>query len=355
MATFRKRININRLLLAGLLTVVSLTVGLTGFRLIEDLSWADSFYMTVITISTVGFGEAHPFSEAGRVFVSFFILYNLLVTAYLVSVLTTFIFEGELRTMFNMFKTDQEIKRFSGHIILCGFGANGRRAYQELIANGVRVVVVEQDEQLMRDIRSGKNGVDYDGDGIPGGEIVAIVGDATSDAVLAQAGVARASTLITALAKDADNVFVALSARALNPHLRIIARAKLKSSESKLISAGADAVVMPDEIGGSHMANLVVRPEVIRFLDLLSGLSADKMRLEELPYSKMRREMQGQSIRELDVRSRTGATIIGLRLADGTLSVSPSADYRPALGDVLLVLGSEQQIESVEVQFRHIG
>ncbi|MFD1470099.1 potassium channel family protein [Hymenobacter caeli] len=350
-----QRLNLGRLRLALGLTLVSLGAGLAGFRGIEHLSWANAFYMTVTTISTVGFGEVHPFSEAGRIFVAFYILFNLLVTAYLVSVLTTFLFEGELRNLFKMYRTDQEIKRFSGHLILCGFGANGRRAYQELRANGVRVVVVEQNEQLMKDIGDGKTGEDYNGDGLPGGDIITVIGDATTDVVLAQAGVARASALITALAKDADNVFVALSARALNPRLKIIARAKLKTSESKLLSAGADAVVMPDEIGGSHMAKLVVRPEVIRFLDLISGLTADKLRLEELGYEQLRRELRGQSIRELDVRSRTGATVIGLRRADGTFEVSPPADYRPAPGDVLLLLGSEQQIESLEVNFRQLG
>ncbi len=339
-----QRLNLGRLRLALGLTLVSLGTGLAGFRLIEHLSWVDAFYMTVTTISTVGYGEVHPFSEAGRLFVAFYILYNLLVIAYLVSVLTTFLFEGELRNLFKMYRTDQEIKRFSGHLILCGFGANG-----------VRVVVIEQDEQLMKDISEGKTGEDYDGDGQPGGNIITVFGDATTDVVLEQAGVTRASALITALAKDADNVFVALSARALNPHLKIIARAKLKTSESKLLSAGADAVVMPDEIGGSHMAKLVVRPEVIRFLDLISGLTADKLRLEELSYEQMRHDLQGFSIRELDVRSRTGATIIGLRLADGTFTVSPSADHRPAPGDVLLLLGSEQQIESLEVNFRQLG
>ncbi len=350
-----KRLNLNRLLLALGLTLVSFAVGMVGFRAIEHLSWADAFYMTVTTFSTVGYGEVHPFSEAGRIFVAFFILYNLLVVAYLVSVLTTFLFEGELRNLFKMYRTDQEIKRFSGHLILCGFGANGRRAYQELRANGVRVVVIEQDEQLMKRITDGKTGEDYNGDGLPGGDIVAVIGDATTDVVLEQAGVARASSLITALAKDADNVFVALSARALNPRLKIIARAKLKTSESKLLSAGADAVVMPDEIGGSHMAKLVVRPEVIRFLDLISGLTADKLRLEELGYEQLRHELRGMSIRELGVRSRTGATVIGLRQADGSFVVSPSADSRPAPGDVLLLLGSEQQIESLEANFRQLG
>jgi len=348
-----QRVNFNRLLLAFALIVVSLGSGMGGFMYLEHFSAADAFYMTVITVSTVGFGELHPLSPLGRMFVAFYILFNLVVVAYLVSVLSTFIFDGELRKLFKMYRVDQEIKRFSGHVILCGFGRNGRKAHHDLVLNGARVVVIEQNEQLLKDLNDRNTGED-DENSVPGGRIVAVIGDATTDVVLQQAGVARASALITALPKDADNVFVALSARALNPHLNIIARASYKTSESKLLSAGANSVVMPDEIGGSHMANLVVRPEVIRFLDLISGLSADKLRLEELAFGQMRRDRQGQSIRDLDIRSRTGATIIGLRQQEGTLMVSPSADYVPAVGDVLLVLGSEAQIESFEVQYRQL-
>ncbi|HEX8330937.1 MAG TPA: NAD-binding protein [Hymenobacter sp.] len=348
-----KHANFNRIILAVFLIVLSLVIGMVGFTTIEGYDPGDAFYMTVITVSSVGFGALHPLSEVGRTFVSYFILFNLVVVAYLVSILSTFIFDGELRKLFKMYRVDQEIKRFSGHVILCGFGRNGRKAHHDLVQNGARVVVIEQDEQLVKNLNEGRAGED-EGENPRNGRIITIIGDATNDSVLQQAGVARASALITALPKDADNVFVALSARALNPHLNIIARASYKTSESKLISAGANSVVMPDEIGGSHMANLVVRPEVIRFLDLISGLSADKLRLEELSYGQMRHDRQRQSIRELDIRSRTGATIIGLRQHDGTLLVSPSADYVPATGDVLLVLGSEAQIESFEVQYRQL-
>ncbi|MBF9239610.1 potassium channel protein [Hymenobacter sp. BT683] len=332
----------------------SLMFGMLGFTFIENYGLIDAFYMTVTTIATVGFGEIHPFSAAGRLFVSVFIIYNLVVVAYLVSVLSAFIFDGQLQKIYRMFRTDQEIKRFSGHVIVCGFGRNGRRAYQELRASGARVVVIESSEELMKSITDGHTGEDYDGEGLAGGKIFTVFGDATSDNVLKQAGVERASALITSLPKDADNVFVALSARALNPRLKIIARASLKTSESKLLFAGANSVVMPDEIGGSHMAKLVVRPEVIRFLDLISGLSADKLRLEEMTFEQLRKDLRGASIRQLDVRSLTGATVIGMRTASGSLLVSPPMDYVPTPGDVLLVLGSEEQIQRFEVAFRHL-
>jgi voltage-gated potassium channel len=349
-----KRVHFNRLIVAVTIAVSSLVIGMAGFISIEGFNLIDAFYMTVITVSTVGFSELHPLSDAGRLFVSFFILYNLVVVAYLVSVLSSFIFDGELRKLFRMIRTDQEIKQFKGHVIVCGFGRNGRRAYQELRANGAQVVVVEVDKELMKRTTEGTTGEDYSGDGLPGGTIFTVCGDATMDLVLHQAGVERASALITALPKDADNVFVALSARALNPRLKIIARASQKTSESKLLSAGADSVVMPDEIGGSHMAKLVVRPEVIRFLDLITDLSTAKLRLEEIGYAQLRPEHKDTSLREMDVCATSGATVIGLRHASGALTMSPPVDYVPVSGDVLLLLGSEEQMSRFDTRFRQL-
>jgi voltage-gated potassium channel len=337
-----KQLNLSRLWLALGLLVFSFAVGVAGFMGIENYPFVDAFYMTVITASTVGFGEVHPLSDVGRLFTSFYILFNLLVVAYLVSVLTTYIFDGELRHLFRMIRADQEIKSFRDHVIVCGFGRNGYKAYDELRHSGAKAVVIEQNQQLLAAAAEAGHR-----------QIPAVFGDATSETALRQAGIEHARALITALPKDADNVFVALTARELNPHITIIARASARSSVSKLISAGANSVVLPDEIGGSHMANLIIRPEVIKFLDMISGLDPNKLRLEELPYNELKPTLRGKSIRELDVRSRTGATIIALRRGEsGDLEVSPAADYRTAAGDVLLVLGNESQIQALHQQFK---
>ena len=339
-----KQLNFNRLWLALGLLAFSFTVGVGGFMMLEEFSFIDAFYMTVITASTVGFGEVHPLSDGGRLFTSFYILFNLLVVAYLVSVLTTYIFDGELRHLFRMIRADQEIKSFRNHVIVCGFGRNGYKAYDELRLSGTRAVVVEQNQALL--VATNEHLARDQ-------QILAVFGNATLDSTLRQAGIEHARALITTLPSDADNVFVALSARELNPHITIIARASARSSVSKLMSAGANSVVLPDEIGGSHMANLVIRPEVIRFLDMISGLDPNKLRLEELPFGELRPSLRGRSIRELDVRSRTGATVIALRReADNELVVSPAADYRPAAGDVLLVLGNEEQIQAIHQQYK---
>ncbi|NVO84394.1 potassium channel protein [Hymenobacter sp. P5252] len=316
-----------------MLTVSALAIGIVGFMWIENFSFLDALYMTMITVSTVGYQEVHPLSAAGRLFVSVYIFFNLLILAYLLSVLSTYIFDGGLRTMFTMLKNDQQIRQYSDHVIVCGFGRNGRKAYLELRASGADVVVVEQDE----DVLSKASTEEY-------GPVAIVRGDATLDESLRAAGIERARALITALPKDADNVFVALTARELAPSINIVARASLKSSETKLLRAGANSVVMPDEIGGSHMANLIMRPEVIRFLDMISGLGPHRLRLEEMRAEELRPELQSQSIRQLDVRSRTGATVIGLRHQSGEFTISPPADLVPGPGDVLLFLGTEEQI-----------
>jgi voltage-gated potassium channel len=224
---------------------------------------------------------------------------------------------------------------------VCGFGRNGSKAYHELLASGVQVVIVEQDETLLKaEIESRKSSV------------LVVFGDATNDDTLRAAGVDRAQALITALPKDADNVFVSLTARELNPNIRIIARASAKTSERKLMRAGANSVVMPDEIGGSHMANLVIRPEVIRFLDMLSGMGPNKLRLEELRSEDLKPEWEKRSIQELDIFSRTGATVIGLKHRNDKLEISPSPNIVPTSGDVLLVLGTDEQVYNLIRLFR---
>ncbi|RFP65012.1 potassium channel protein [Hymenobacter lapidiphilus] len=331
-----QRFNLSRFVGALALTGSGLATGIIGFMWIEKFSFLDALYMTMITVSTVGYQEVHPLSVAGRLFVSIYIFFNLLILAYLLSVLSTYIFEGGLRTMFTMLKNDQQIRRYSDHVIVCGFGRNGRKAYLELRASGADVVVVELDEAVINE---------YVADEADQNESVSVVrGDATLDDTLRAAGVERARALITALPKDADNVFVALTARELAPNITIVARASLKSSETKLLRAGANSVVMPDEIGGSHMANLIMRPEVIRFLDMISGLGPHRLRLEEMRAEELRPELRGQSIRQLDVRSRTGTTVIGLRHQSGEFTISPAADLVPGTGDVLLFLGTEEQI-----------
>ncbi|WP_205502659.1 potassium channel family protein [Rufibacter psychrotolerans] len=327
-----RHLKLHRFLWAFGLIIASLITGVGAYHVLEGYSLADAFYMTVITISTTGFMEVQPLSPEGRLFTSIYILVNIGIIAYTVSVVTTYLFEGELRSIWKNYMNEREIKRFSDHVIVCGFGRNGSKATRDLLAQGERLVVVESNPELITDSSLGQGRLNY------------LHGDATEDELLERAGVRQAKALITTLPKDADNVFVALTARGLNPHLQIIARASEKTTRQKLLRAGANYVVMPDEIGGSHMASLITQPEVIHFLELLNGTGPNRMHLEEVHLDRLNQDVRGLSVRELDLRNRTGATLIGINRNGSEFLVSPDADTCLQAGDVLILLGSPAQI-----------
>ncbi|ALI98217.1 potassium channel family protein [Rufibacter tibetensis] len=328
-----RQLKLYRFIWAFWLIVASMVTGVVGFQLLEGYTLEEAFYMTVITISTTGFQEVHPLSTRGRLFTAFYLLVNLGIITYTVSVLTTYLFEGELRSIWKNYMNEREIKRFTGHVIVCGFGRNGSKATRDLLACGERIVVIEQNADLFNSKPEGD------------GKLNCLTGDATDDELLIRAGVQQAKALISTLPKDADNVFVALTARGLNPDMQIIARASEKTTEQKLKRAGANYVVMPDEIGGSHMASLITQPEVIHFLELLNGTGPKKMHLEEVHLDQLHQDLRGLSIRELDLRNRTGATLIGLNRNGSEFLVSPDGDMRLQAGDILILLGSQAQIE----------
>ncbi len=334
---------IKRLLIALGLALVSLVVGTVGFMTIGDLNLRQAFYMTTITFSTTGFEEVKPLTPAGEIFTSFYILFNLFVFAYFISVLSKYIFEGELQAIFKKYMSDKDLRKLDNHVIVCGFGRNGSKAYADLKANHEPVLVVEMDEQLLKT----KAAL---------GEVpnTVIIGDATQDEVLKQAGIERAKAIITTLPKDADNVFVTLTARELNSNIQIIARASDKSTENKLYRAGANSVVMPDEIGGGHMANLVTRPVVIQFLEMLNGMGADKLVLEEIDFAHIRQQAAVVSIRELDIRNKTGVTVIAIKKNHNQIEISPGPDTQIGTDDVLILLGTEDQVKVFMRTFRHV-
>lgn len=330
------RINkkLHRLFWVTSLFILSVLVGILGFMFVEGWTLVESFYMTVITIGTVGFAEVHPLSEAGRVFTSFFIIFNLGVFALFASVVTSYLFEGELRDVLSNYITTRKVQKLNQHVIICGFGKNGHKATEEFIKNGTPFVVIERDPTLIQEVlqkyASNRN-ISY------------IEGDATQDEVLKAAGVERAKALITTLPKDADSVFVSLSARQLNPNLHIIARANEASAESKLLRAGADKLVRPDLIGGIYMANLVNRPRVIDFLDMISGTG--ELKLEEFSYEEFKEDFRGKSIIDLNVRKNTGAHIMGFKDKDKGFIVNPHPSTHIDEGDIIILLGTVKQIE----------
>ncbi len=314
----------------GLITLI-ICIGIIGFIIIENYSFFDAFYMTIITVATVGFQEVQPLSEAGRGFTIFLIITSFGTFAYAVSSISKYVIDGELNQYFKNYKVSAAIEKLDNHVIICGFGRNGKQAAHVLKKHNTRFVVVEQ----KKDIVAAINHKHAD---------LILEGDSTQDEVLLKAGILRAKALITTLPIDADNLFIVLTARTLNPKLTIISRASEDNSDKKLKLAGADNVIMPDKIGGAHMASLVMKPDVMEFVDFITGQGGDNIRLEEITFENLSQEFQNKSIRELEIRNKSGANIIGFKTGNGDYVINPSADTKIIPDAKLFVLGTSEQI-----------
>jgi voltage-gated potassium channel len=323
---------LDRLLWALLLLLISIGTGIMLFSIIENYSLVNAFYMTIITISTIGFGEIEPLSPTGRMLTSIYILINLGIFAYFISIITRYVLEGELQKAYIKYMYIQELSKLYNHVIVCGYGRNGRKACEELLRNNYTFVVIEGDAAEK---------------GLPAlskGSFSFVEGDATQDDVLKLAGITQAKAIITALPKDADNVYIALTAREFNPNITIIARATDESAVKKLYRAGANHVVMPDYIGGMHMAHHITQPEVIEFLEMLSGTGEVKLKMQEILYKELKNEFKDKSIKELNIRKHTHVTVLGLKHANKGFIINPNADLVLHEGDVLIVLGNEDDL-----------
>jgi len=287
--------------------------------------------MTIITVATVGFQEVRPLSEAGRGFTIFLIITSFGTFAYAVSSISKYVIDGELNQYFKNYKVSAAIDKLENHVIICGFGRNGKQAAHVLKKHNTRFVVIEQKKDVVSVINHKYSDL-------------ILEGDSTQDEVLLKAGILRAKALITTLPIDADNLFIVLSARTLNPKLTIISRASEDNSDKKLKLAGADNVIMPDKIGGAHMASLVMKPDVMEFVDFITGQGGDNIRLEEITFANLSQEFQNKTIRELEIRNRSGANIIGFKTGNGDYVINPSADTKIIPDAKLFVLGTSEQI-----------
>ncbi len=322
----------SKFLQATALLSFSLIVGTVGYMLIEDYGFIDALFMAVITISTVGYGEVVPLSDTGKLFTSIYIILNLGLFAYVVSMVTSYLVEGELSNVFkNLFFLGREVKEMKNHTIICGFGRNGSQACEELLKNKTEMVIVENDSDLVKSISNPS-------------EVEILIGDATADDILKEAGIMNAASIITTLPSDADNVFISLTAKELNPKIKIIARASDNNSEKKLHRAGATHVVMPDKLGGIHMAQLIAKPYVIEFLELLSGAADESVVLDEIYFDELKEMYHQKSIAELDIRKNAGVTVVGLKVENEGFKFNPDGSTVIQHGDVLIILGNQQKI-----------
>ncbi|MCB9034189.1 MAG: NAD-binding protein [Chitinophagales bacterium] len=307
------------LLIYLVLFIVLISIGSVGFFIIEDYQPIDAVYMTVITLSTVGFGLVKELSFEGKSFTIILILSNLIIFTYTLTRISKFFFDPDIRYNYKKIKMEEAVKKLDNHVIICGFGRNGSKAYEDLQKNNIPIVIIDNDFDETTEH------LDY-----------LIRGDATQDEILIKAGIKKAKFIISALPNDAENVFVVLSAKELNPKIKAISRASNESSVAKLKLAGASNVIMPDKLGGAHMATLVMYPDVKEFIDTLS---TDKnITVSELNITKQ------TTIGNLDAWSKTGATILGLKQEDGNFLINPDKTVTINENQFLIVLGSVKQI-----------
>ncbi|MCF8428627.1 MAG: potassium channel protein [Bacteroidia bacterium] len=317
---------------APLLILLALwLIGTIGYVLIDNFSWFDAFYMTIITVATVGYGEVAPLSISGKLFTAFLIITSFGTFAYAVSSITKFVLDGEFNEFFKNRKLNATIEKLSNHVIICGYGRNGRQAAQVLKKHKKRFVVIENKTSLTSTLNHKFS------------ELV-ITGDSTQDEILLKAGILKAKALITTLPVDADNLFIVLTARNLNKNLTIISRASEDNSDTKLKIAGANNVIMPDKVGGAHMASLVMKPDVMEFIDHITAEGGDNISLEEISFDRIPDELKNKTLKDLEIRNRSGANIIGYKTAHGEYIVNPSADTLIIAESKLFVLGTQEQI-----------
>jgi voltage-gated potassium channel len=312
-----------------LLLALVVVAGTVGYLLL-GLSLLDALYQTVTTVSTVGFREVGESTGMWKVFTMALILVGAGTVLYTLTVTLETLIEGRLTDHFRSRRMMREIDQMSGHVVVCGWGRIGRRAAVDLAAAGRDVVVIDRDEAV-RDA-----------------PVPFIVGDATDDAVLAAAGLGRASTLIAVLNGDSDNVYLTLSARDLRPDIFIIARARVESAEARLLQAGADRVVNPQAIGGARVAALTLQPHVVEFLDVVMHDGPLEFRLEEVRVPAAS-PFVGRSIREANIREATGALVMGLRDVDGTFLANPGPDVVLGTDQVLIGIGTPSQLAALKV------
>lgn len=313
--------------------VAVIVTGIIGYMLIEDFEFIDALYMTIITVSTVGFGEVKPLETDGKIFTAMLCLASIGAVTYAVTVIGGFVFDQRLKKLLHYDKS-RKIGKMKKHVIICGYGRNGRQAAEELRTLGVTFVVIEEKDEVIAKYMNHK--------------VSFVKGNATHDEILEEAGILNAMAIISAFPNDADNLFVVISARALNEKIRIISRASSLVSEKKLRVAGADRVVLPEKVGGAHMANLVSRSNVFEFLERLSIHGDSPTSLEEITCEDLSPKLLNKSIYELSVRRKSGANIIGFKTPDGVYRINPTPDTKIIADSKLFVLGTPKQIDEMK-------
>ncbi len=315
------------------LLALLIIIGTAGYMLIEGMDFVDSLYMTVITISTVGFREVRELNTAGRLFTIILIISGLFIAAFAVTVVSTLVIEGEFRHILRRRTMEKNIARLKDHYIICGAGQTGQHVINQFKKRKVPFVVIESDTAKVNHI-------------IEQGEL-AMIGDATVEEDLIKVGIEQAKGLLCCLSNDADNVFTVLTAREIRSDLLIVSRAIEEKSDLKLLKAGADKVVSPNEIGGTRMASLILRPAVVSFLDVITRAGQVVIDLEEVSI-RIGSSLVGKSLADARIPEQTGLIVMAIKRSNGETEINPGPLYILEEADSLIVLGKEEQVGKLQ-------
>jgi voltage-gated potassium channel len=321
-----------QLIFALSLILLVIFIGTIGYVVLEGWPLFDSLYMTVITITTVGYREVHDLSDTGKLFTIFLIVCGVGTILYTLNNAARVIIEGEFKEIFGRRKLEKTIKGLKGHYIICGYGRMGKVIGKELKEKGARFVVIEK-EALNTEI--------FDGD------MLFVNGDATRDEILREAGIERAKGLISVLSTDAENLYVVLSARVLNPELNIVARAGEEGSEQKLLRAGADRVVSPYHIGGLRIAHSLLKPAVVDFIEFATRSGNIDLQMEEV-YVHSGSKITGMTLDECGVGRELGIIIVAIKREGGDMRFNPTFKTAIKAGDILIALGEKTKLKVLE-------
>lgn len=327
----------SKLTLALSLMILVFFIGVLGYKMVASYSWVEAIYMTIITVTTVGFSEVRPLDQNAQIFTIFLIVSSVFIFGFAISVVSEYVLSRNSLQLLKKKKVKNIINNLKDHVVVCGYGRNGQQAAHKLKTYNKPFVVIERDKEVIEAHED---------------EVLFVEGDVNEDEVLLSAGIQRAQYFVTALPDDALNLFVVLSARQMNKDLFIISRASQATSVRKLEFAGANKVIMPDKIGGDHMASLVVMPDLITFMDQLSIEGESTTNLEEVEIADFRDQVDCQSIRDLNLRSRTGCTIIGYIKPDGRYIINPEPDLELEPKGKVIVLGRPEQIQRLNQMFQ---
>lgn len=327
----------SRILYSLALIAICICLGTIGYMVIEGYSMLDAYYMTIITVSTVGFSEVQHLTDNGKIFTTVLIVFSFGTFAYAITSISAYILGGEYRVIRKKIKDQKKINSMKNHVIICGFGRVGRQVASDFLQTNQPFIIIELDKDRIEPFNTDER-------------YSFIHGDATTDENLDKANIRNAKAVITCMPNDANNLYVVLAAKELNRDVQIIARASKIDTLNKLKFAGANSVIMPDSVGGSHMASLVVRPDIMEFMDEIRLNDESTPNIVSIPYDRIPKEFQDKTIGHIDTHYSTGCSIIGLKKENGKYIVNPDKEEILSKGSKLFILGDSNQMYALKKQ-----